>query len=306
MSILYNNTDITSSVQPTILQITDNAGGIPDSLTIVFSDTEGLWSKWKPAKNDTLQVKESGFDTGLMYIDELAQTAGRFGLKALSIPQNAKTARSKAWDNVRFMEIVTEIAGRYGFGIQTFNIINHFYERLDQIEQADFMFLDNLCLLEGYILKINNKNLVIYDESKEEQKVAVTTIYQSDMQGDYEFRSKSTDIYGKSIVRSLVKNSYIQGEYADANIQGPTLKKNMYASNQAEANRWAKGILRGQNKFAVTGSFYIDLNLKLAAGIAKNIQGIGLFDGKYFIDRLLHDLMNNRTKLTVRKPLEGY
>lgn len=306
MSILYNNADITSSVQPTILQMTDNAGSKPDSLRIVFSDTEGLWSKWKPAKNDTLQIKESGFDTGLMYIDELEQTAGRFGLKALSIPQNAKTARSKAWENVRFMEIVTEIAGRYGFGIQTFNVTNHFYERVDQIEEADFMFLANLCLLESYILKINNKNLVIYDEAKEEQKEAVTTIYQSNMHGAFEFRSKSTDIYGKCILRSQAQSGYIQGEFADSTILGPTLKRNIYASNQAEANRWAKGLLRSYNKFAVTGSFYIDLNLKLAAGAAVNIKDIGLFDGKYFIDSLVHDLINNRTKLTVRKSLEGY
>lgn len=306
MSIFYNGTAITADVQPTSLLITDNAGGKPDSLAIVFSDNEGRWSQWKPAKNDSLQIKESGFDTGMMYTDELVQTAGKFEIKALSIPQNAKTARSQAWENVRFMEIVTEIAARHGFGVQTFNVANHLYERVDQSEEPDLSFLAYRCMLEGYALKINNHNLVIYDEVKEEQKETDITIYQSDMHGAFEFRNKSTDIYGKCIVRSQTLKSYIQGTFADNVIFSPTLKRNIYASHQDEANRWAKGILRSFNKYAITGSFSIDLNLNLAAGTCINVRDTGMFDEKYFIDRLVHDLIHNRTKLAVRKPLEGY
>jgi phage protein D len=67
MKILYNGVDISPSVQPTVLKTIDHSGGQPDRLELVFSDTEGLWSQWDPAKNDTLQVIQSGFDTGLMY-----------------------------------------------------------------------------------------------------------------------------------------------------------------------------------------------------------------------------------------------
>jgi len=309
MNILYNGVDITSSVQPITLRLKDNAGGVPDSITAVFSDTDGLWSQWKPAKNDTLQIKHEGFDTGVMYIDELSQSAWVFGLKALSIPQPSKTARSQGWENVRFMEIVTEIAGRYGFRVQTYNVVNHLYERVDQLEEADFAFLAYRCMLEGYALKINDRNIVIYDEAKEEQKTADTklgTIFQNDINGEFEFTDKSTDVYQKCIVQSQTLNGYIEGEYTADGIYGPTLKRKVFATNQAEANRWAKGILRNHNKHMVTGVLTINLNTNYAAGSCVNVLGIGMFDGKYYIDSLVHDLLNNRTRLTLRRPLEGY
>ncbi len=56
----------------------------------------------------------------------------------------------------------------------------------------------------------------------------------------------------------------------------------------------------------ITGSFDVNLNIKYAAGTNIEITGIGLFDGKYFIQRLAHDLINSRTSLNVRRPLEGY
>ncbi|AOZ91625.1 phage late control D family protein [Paenibacillus crassostreae] len=309
MQIIYNGTDITSSVHPTSIQMIDNSGGIPDSLTLKFSDTEGIWGKWKPAKNDTLQVKESGYDTGLMYIDQIMQTAGSFGLAALSIPQTSKSARSQGWESVRFLEIVTQIAARHGFTIKTYGVTNHLYERVDQIEQADFSFLADRCSLEGYALKINNKSIVIYDEATQEKIVPdpeLSIIRESNINGDFEFIDKSTDIYGKCIVSSQALSGYIEGEYTASGTNGPTLKRNIFASNQAEANRWAKGIIRSFNKHMLTGSLAVNLNTNYAAGTTIQVTDVGMFDGVYFTDRLVHDLINNKTKVKLRKPLEGY
>jgi hypothetical protein len=309
MSIIYSGVDITDSIHPTVLQITDNAGGIPDSLSVAFSDTEGIWSKWRPVKNDTLRVIESGFDTGLMFIDQLSQSAGIFGIKALSIPQTSKTARSQGWEKVRLLEIATEIAARYGFTLQTYNVINHLYERVDQQEAADFAFLADLCMLEGYALKINNKSLVIYSESIQEQETVdlhLSVLGEGGINGSFGFSDKSTDIYQKCVVRSQSIGGYIEGEFSALGILGPTVKRTIYATNQAEVNRWAKGILRSYNKHMITGSVSVNLNTNYAAGTNISIEDVGMFDGKYFIHRLIHDLLNNKTALTLRKPLEGY
>jgi len=164
-------------------------------------------------------------------------------------------------------------------------------------------------MLEGYALKINDRALVIYDESKEEQKSAdaqKATIWQSDMIGGFEFCDKSVDIYGKCIVRSQSLTGYIQGEYADSNVNGPTLTKNLYVTNQAEAMRWARGLLRNFNKHMITGKFSIELKPGLAAGSNVVVRGVGLFDGKYFVHCLVHDLIRGQTHMTVRRPLEGY
>lgn len=309
MNIFYNDVDITADVHPLVLKLVDNAGGKPDSITSVFSDSEGEWSQWKPSKNDKLQIKKDGYDTGIMFIDHIGQYAGKFEIKVLSIPQESKTARTQAWEDVRLLEIATEIAARYGFKLNTFNITNHFYKRVDQLEEADFSFLSNLCTREGYALKINDRSIVIYDESTVEQNnpdESKTTFYPHDMIGGYEFVNKSVDIYGKCIIRCQTLDGYIEAEHKDSNVNGPTLFPKIYAQDLAEAQRWSKGILRSYNKHMISGRFTTELKTGFAAGSNLFVKDVGMFDGKYFVHRIEHDLVNNRTVFTVRRPLEGY
>ena len=108
LDILYNSINITSSVDPLKVTLIDNSGGVPDGIDCIFSDTNGLWSQWKPKKNDTLEVKQDGYSSGLMYIDEIIQNAGTFELKSLSIPQSSKTAKNQVWENIRFLEFVNQ------------------------------------------------------------------------------------------------------------------------------------------------------------------------------------------------------
>ncbi len=309
MDIIYNKVNINNDVEPVVLKLKDNAGGKPDSINIAFSDTKGLWSKWNPKKNDTLQVKHNGYDTGLMFIDELTQNSGTFGIKALSIPQQSKTARSQGWENVRFLEFVNQIAAKYGFEVKTYNVVNYLYQRVDQIDQADFDFLAYRCMLEGYTLKIYNKTIAIYDEHEEEQKEVDqknSIIYENQILRNFVFKNVSTDIYQKCIVKSNGINGYIKGEYSAKDIFGPVLNKLIYCSNQAEADRYAKGLLRYENKKMISGSFSTQLNTNWAAASNVEVRQVGMFDNKYFIDSLTHDLICSETYLRLRKPLEGY
>lgn len=309
MQIIYNGAEITDSVNPLGLQITDQASGKPDSITASFADPNGTWSKWKPEKNHTLQVIENGFDTGIMFIDQLAQNAGIFGMKALSIPHTSKTARSQAWEQARLLEIASEISRRYGFSLQVYGVINHLYNRIDQHEEPDFVFLNRLCVQEGYALKITARKVIIYDEHLQEQKPIspnLSAFGAGVMNDSYGFKDHSVEVYQKCIVHSQSPDGYLAGEYSAPDVIGPTVKRHLYAANQAEADRWAKGILRNYNKYMITGSFTANLQPGLAAGTNIRVEDVGMFDGKYFIDRIVHDLINNKTKLTLRKPLEGY
>lgn len=302
MNILINGVDVTASVQPNVLQVSDYAGGRPDDMQIVFADPDGLWSKWQPAKNDTLQVRDHTFDSGVMYVDQIGQRPGRFELKALSIPQAAKTSRSQAWENVRFLELAVQVAARYGMEVHTGQVANHLYARVDQQEEPDFAFLRQRCLLEGYMLKITNNALVIQNEAGEGAQTEVTVIRLSDIIGDYDFADKSTDIFGAS----QVIDGPIKGSFVAPDVTGSTLRDFRHVSSQAEADRWAKGLLRAANKYRVAGKMTLTLRPGLAAGSVVRVQDVGYFDGLFIIDRIVHDWMANQSRLTIRKVLEGY
>lgn len=303
MQIIYEGRDITGAVEVKKADITDNAGGVADSLELWFDDTKGFWSQWKPEKNHKVRIKEAGFDSGLMYIDELEQKRGFFLVRALSIPQEAKTDRIKAWEAVRFMEIATEIANRYGFNLQVYGVQNHLYERVDQCEQADFAFLAWRCTLEGYSLKVTDGKAVIYDERYMEFQPAAKTINADQFDGDYTFRIKSTGIFGSC----RVSYGDIVYEFRPERVSGPILKyTGIYVSSQGEAERFAKNLLRSRNKFECSGYVTIELATDLAAGNTVQIRGVGLADGKYYCEQVIHKLVDKKTLLRLRKPLEGY
>jgi len=303
MQIIYEGSDITGAVEIKNANIVDNAGGVADSLELWLDDPKGFWSQWKPQKNHRVRIKESGFDSGMMYVDELEQRRGLFIIRALSIPQEAKTDNTKAWESVRFMELATEISGKFGFSLQTYGIQNHLYDRVDQVEQADFEFLAWRCLLEGYSLKITDGKVVIYEERYMESQTPVKTIYKDQLDGDYSFRSKSTGIYGAC----RVSYGNISYEFRPVGSSGPTLKEaEIPVSSKGEAERFAKNLLRFRNKYEHSGYCTIELDPGIAAGNMIQVSGVGLADGKYFCYQVVHKLVDKKTFMRLHRPLEGY
>lgn len=304
MQIIYEGKDIAAAVDVQKADITDNAGGMPDSVELVFNDTAGLWSKWKPQKNHRVAVKEKGFSSGLMFIDELEQERGLFTVRALSIPQEAKTENTKAWENVRFMEFAGEMARKYGLELQAFGVQNHLYPRVDQFEQPDLAFLSYRCMMEGYALKITDGTAVIYDERHIESQASARKIYADQVDGTVRFKDKSTGIFNSC----RVTYGSMGYEFKPAQAPpGPVLKIcDAYLSSPAEAERYSRGLLRQKNKHEKSGALTIRLDTGIAAGNIVEVHRVGMFDGRYFVEQAVHRLKEGRTSLKLRKPLEGY
>lgn len=304
MQLLYEGTNISSSVNIAAASITDNAGSQADEIKIYFNDPEGLWGKWKPEKNHTLQMIQNGFDSGLMWIHELGQVRGKFFIRAFSMPAEVRTDRVKAWENIRFLVLANEIASKYNFALQTYGIENQLYKALDMQYLADFEFLSWRCMLEGYMLKLCDKKAVIYSQNYMESQPAARTLSRQDFDGDYIFKTTSDKIYGSC----LVTYGDIKGEFSKGS--GPTLKiTDLQVFSQGEAERYAKNILRDCNKKESTGFCTIAFDSGLAAGNCIQVSDIGFSDGKYFCEQVIHKFGQSdkgKTELKLRKVLEGY
>ncbi len=305
MNIIYEGVDITDAVEVQKADIIDNAGGIADSIDLCFSDTDGLWSKWKPQKGHKLNVLESGFSSGNMYVDSIVQSRGSIRLKGLSLPPGAKTEKSKAWESIRFMEMAKNIA--YGFTLEAYGVSDYSYSRIDQLSETDYSFLSRRCIMEGYAAKVCNGKLVIYDERSFEARASVKTIYQDGFDGDFEFKDVLAGLYSACTISCSSMAGTIQKEFRPMTAPaGPTLKPRIYVENLAQAERFSRGLLRAANKHEKTGRIQVQLDPELAAGSCVDMNGVGLADGKYFIEQAIHRLKHKKTVLKLRKPLEGY
>lgn len=80
-------------------------------------------------------------------------------------------------------------------------------------------------------------------------------------------------------------------------------------SSQGEADRYAKNMLRYENKKMSSGVVDYDKFLgAYAAGSVVNLEteGVSSWNVPVFLTHVRHDMVRARTKLFFRKTLEGY
>ncbi|NFO15172.1 hypothetical protein FDB34_13390 [Clostridium botulinum] len=281
-------------------------GGKADSLAISFADIKNECRKWDFSKNNIIEILDEPFSTGRMYVDSFGCSNGLYNVDALSIKKSFKTKRTRTWEKVNFIDFANDLIKEIGLNLETYGIDNFQYERVDQVEQNNMEFLRYRCMLEGYNLKISNGKAIIVSEKFLESQNSVLALDPSLFIGKYKFKCTSNHIYGGCEVSSFSKE-FIKGSYILNNSIGEVKKiTDVNTSSLGETTRFAKNILRSFNKLETTGSFTISKNTNIAAGNTILLENLSMFNGKYIIESVLHDLVNAKSFLTVRKVLEGY
>ena len=307
MKLMYEGVDITSMVSINLCEHETYAEGRSDVLLIRFNDSASLWSKWKPVRGEKVRLVSGSNDTGDMYITSIAPENGLYTLRAMSMPLSGDNIKSKSWAGVKFLQIANDIATAHGLSLKTTSsIVDQQYTQIDQERLTDFEFLHRLCQLEGCAMLIYDGKLIIYDEHEIESKTANETI-KIGKDGRFQYCDNTANGYKKAVV---IAGEY-KGEYADhkANYDRVLQPRDVIScSSDAEAKRFAKGLLRAANKNSMTGSFRQKLSRGIAAGSIINIKTDKAkgWDGKVFVTKTRHDFLNGETKVFFRKPLEGY
>lgn len=285
-------------------KIDDNMGGKCDSVSVIFSDIKHECRTWDFKKNDIIEMIEYPFSSGKMFVDGYSCSNGYYSIKALSIKKKFKTKKSKVWENVRFLDLAKDLLKDCELDLETYGLNDYLYTRVDQLEENNIEFLNYRCKLEGYNLKITDGKAVIVSEEFLEKQDTVLTVTPADFKDKYEFECTSNKVFGGCEISSFSKE-FIKGSYIYDNTLEVLKVNDIVVYNIEEANRFSKNILRSYNKKETTGYFYIEKNNNIAAGNNIKIEDLALFSGKYIIENL-YSASSGKTKLKVRKVLEGY
>ena len=300
LKILYNGKDITNDISVSSCIHDMFACSQADTLLIKFNDSKRLWDGWKPSKEDVISVSYGIAKTGAMFIDSVVPENGLMTLRASSIPPTALNKTDKSWENIHLLQLAKEIASRHGLGFESYDVSDKTYEYVRQPNIPDFEFLQQRCNLEGLAFVVYDKKLVLYDEEKLETATPVKDI-EITTENDFTFTDSSQNGYGKVIVT----NGSLKGEYASSNGLTNTLTQTIATtiSGQAEANRFAKGLLRQANKNLTKGVFKQPLMREYSAGSVVKIitPGAKTWDGIGFVSHLRQDYVNSISKVFFRK-----
>ena len=167
-------------------------------------------------------------------------------------------------------------------------------ERAEQDEESGLKFLFKMCKDAGLLLKVEGESLIICDEEKYERRAAAVTLSYGDV-AIKKFRATATinEIYSSAVVRYKHgrKSELIEGRYVDASKSGGmTLRINQKVSSVGEAERLARKKLREKNREEIKIDLECVGNFVFVAGNVFELNGFGVFDGNYLIERAVHQI----------------
>lgn len=306
MNLYYNGTDIYADVSVNYCVHEMYAEKQADTLVIRFNDTKGTWSKWNPAAGDTLRFTEGASDTGKMFIHSMKPENGLFTIRAMSMPKSGMTKKSKSWEGVRFLQLANEIAANHGLTFQNYGCEDQVYPYLKQENETDFALFSRLCTLEGCQMLIYDGKLLAYNEQYIESQTPAGTL-EVDENGNFTYEDNRAACYGSCEISS---GSYSGKFEAPGAANTAVLRPNtpIAVTSNAEAARFAKGLLRNANKYGHTGQFSKALLTGYAAAslLKLTTKKASAWDGVVFVYKVRHDFVGNKSTLYFREPLEGY
>ena len=306
MNLYYNGTDIYNDVSVNYCVHEMFAEKQADTLVIRFNDTKGVWSKWNPAAGDTLRLKEESSDTGKMFLHSIKSENGLFTLRAMSMPPSGATRKSKSWEGVRFLQLANEVAGNHGLTFKNYGCKDQVYQYLKQDNETDFALFSRMCTLEGCQMLIYDGNLMAYNEQHIEGQTPKGTLEVGD-NGVFTYHDSRASCYGSCEVTS----GRFSGSFKAPNSKSTAVlrpDKEIHVTSNAEAARFAKGLLRDANKYSHTGQFSKSLLTGYAAAslVKLTTKKASAWDGTVFVYKVRHDFVGNKSTLYFREPLEGY
>lgn len=291
----------------------DAGSGEGDTLSIELENIDKRWlNDWFPIKGDTISAKinmlnwykekdKHTFNCGKFLLDDFSFSGRplKCSISALSTPMDQSfkaTERSKTWENVKLKDIANEIAQRASISLE-YDADDIVIKTIEQSKQTDADFLSQLCEKYDLSIKIYSYKLVIYDTSKYEQKEVVRTINETEV-SNWSIKSTLDGTYTGG------KMQYTEGKSTKeflCQIGSGTriLSLNEKADSKQDAEKKIRSEVNKANRQLVTGSFEIMADEKLAAGCCINLRGFGKFDGKYYINKVSHNLGSSAYTMSI-------
>lgn len=301
IELYYNGVDIYDKVSLNFCVHEMNAEHYADSLTLRFNDSAGVWSKYGSEANDIIRLKYGDADSGAMYLHSMSAQNGLFTIRALSMPAEKKEKKSRNWKGMKLTSIVAQLAEEHGLKYALYGVEEQVYRNLTQTDETDFEFLERLCSYESCCFLIHNKKLVVYSEPYMEAREASTLEVGQNGQFDYGMIKK------KYTSCKVISGSYT-GTFSIGNTGELLVRRDVQASSEGEAIRYAKGLLRKENKKTIFGRIIKSLQTQYsAASVVKlHTDRASLWDKKMFITCIRNDYIKNRSDIYFRGIPEGY
>lgn len=334
--LTLDGADISEDINKYLISLTytDNEEDKTDDLQIAIDDRENIWiGSWLNSpnikgmemsavimqKNWNSDGKSNVLDCGVFEVDSIESSGppGAVSIKATSIPHSSTIRTQKnnrAWEKMSLSALAKEIAQKNGMKCMFESSYDPFFERKEQIQESDIVFLQKNCKSAGISLKVTAKIIVLFDAAEYEKKEAVRDIVRG--QSNISRYSFSTNFHDSAYSGCTITytdpltQKTFSGTFnaPGGSGSGQELKINEKVTSDAEALKLAEKRLREKNRQEFSASFNLAGDVGLVAGVTTMVKGYGAFEGKYIVETATHAVSASgyKTDVKLRRVLEGY
>lgn len=322
LAVSINSTDISKNINGVNLSFTytDNATENVDDLSLTIENRDGRWlNEWFPLVGDNIEAKiittdwSGSLDCGEFIIDDISFSGGSgstMSIKAVAVDVGNDfndTKKNRSWENASIIDIASSLCDKAKIPMEYETGYNPTLSFVSQAGKSDRDFLYDLCKKYGLTLKMYSNRVFIYDMEDMESGGAGARLGVSDM---LSWSAKMTiNEAGYSSVTVKYTNSNGQLLEYKHEVKGKTPKGYAYTvrvSSLAEAQRVAKSKLRELNVGEVTLSCTIAGDTDRVSGCTIPVEGLGNFDGTYFVDKATHTVGGGYTTALEMHRIENY
>ncbi len=291
ITLTYNGVELDMEDHLVQAVTLDACGGEYDTLKLRM-DNVGDWMQWTPAEDDCVTLACGEYRTGEMYVDQIQADDKGYTLLLRSCP----TLGEKKWacyENVSLVQLVALAAEDMGIAYALYGTTGQQrYERIWRRNENWPAFLARITKREGAALKYSGGKLLVIDWRWAFTQNAVTEMeIQPDTKG-VKYR-----VTGKPLRTLTVQALLGSGTAEDINAAGTLTRTEAEEPvfDDAQAARWARGLLLSNNLNVETIHRETTLETGLAALSRAEVTGLAVLSGAWMITRTEHDFIRGST-----------
>lgn len=302
MKLIYQGKDIYDSILLKECVYESYCANHVNSLRLVVDDPDYKFEKYGIKPGEEIKVEKDNIKTGTLYINQIRPSGTSYELYCESVKKEYLCARShKIWKNIMFKQIVKDMASLLKLSAEFHGVKDQKYKEIEQKSERDLVLVARLAILESCVVICRDKKMIVASEP-----------YLEKMKPDYDLEIDSEYVTVDNVQplkQCKVVSKDISGKYIANEGSGTMTISSIIPSTKGEADRFAKGLLRKVNKNAHTGIIETDeLKSNISGGSIVNVvtDDHPDIEGNCIVARVRHDLVNDASKIWLRKCLKGY
>lgn len=292
MELYWAGVNITGHVNITGCVHRDVSGGRCDSVELTL-DHASVWYRWGPKEDDEIILTHNGYSTGTLYLNAVIPTGDQYRILATSVKRAAARKAWTSYADTTLQELFEKCAAECGMSAKLYGIDGSLpYAFALRQREGVAAFLNRIGEWEGLNVKaldgaFRGVSVAYAQERSPEMSIEITS-----RQDGVTYRRRDNVKYtGVTVLspyaRAIARDAAVSGNNA------PILS--LPATDNAQAGRWARGLLLMHNRKAEELTIEQGLNTGLSAMTRIEVTGETDMTGQWIAEEVEHDFLGGRT-----------